>query len=91
MANGIYMTSNKNLELKNEANSFDDVAFHPGANADEMANIERYISAEVLELYDVYSYRHAAAILSTSFPDELAEIERALLEFRITTHDIGIP
>ena len=53
--------------------------------------IERYISDEVRELYDVYSYRHAAAILAMSFPDELAEIERALLDFRITKRDIGMP
>jgi hypothetical protein len=69
----------------------DDVAFSPGPNADAPADIERYISAEVRERYDVYSYRHAAAILATSFPEALAEIEAALLDFRITTKDIGTP
>ncbi len=76
---------------KVEANGADDVSLRPGPNADDQADIEKYISPEVLALYDVYSYRHAAAILATSFPDELAEIERALLDFRITTHDIGTP
>jgi len=71
--------------------SADDVAFSPGPNADAAADIERYISAEVRELYDVYSYRHAAAILATSFPAALAEIEASLLAFRITTRDIGTP
>lgn len=69
----------------------DDVALQPGPNADTAADIERYISAEVRALYDVYSYRHAAAILANSYPDELREIERALLDFRITVRDIGTP
>ena len=37
------------------------------------------------------SYRHAAAILANSFPEELKEIEAALLAFRITTRDLGTP
>lgn len=74
-----------------EESSADDVSLRPGPNADDQTDIEQYISAEVRALYDVYSYRHAAAILATSFPDELAEIERALLDFRITTQDIGTP
>lgn len=69
----------------------DDVSLKPGSNADDPAEIGRHISPEVRALYDVYSYRHAAAILATSFPEELAEIQRALLDFRITTRDIGIP
>jgi len=69
----------------------DDVALRPGPSADDPADIERYISAEVRALYDVYSYRHAAAILANSFPDELAEIERALLAFRITVREIAMP
>jgi len=73
------------------AEAVDDVALRPGSNADDTADVERYISAEVRALYDVYSYRHAAAILANSFPEELAQIERALLDFRITVRDIGIP
>jgi len=71
--------------------SASDVDLKPGANADAPADIEPYISQEVRELYDVYSYRHAAAILATSFPDELRDIEAALLNFRITQRDIGMP
>ena len=73
------------------AESADDVALRPGPNADAPADIERYISEEVRALYDVYSYRHAAAILANSYPDELAQIERALLDFRITVREIGMP
>jgi CRISPR-associated protein Csd2 len=75
------------LEQENE----DDVALRPGPNADSQADVDKYISASVRKLYDVYSYRHAAAILANSFPDELAQIERALLAFRITVQDIGTP
>jgi hypothetical protein len=73
------------------AEAVEDVALRPGPNADDAVDVERYISAEVRALYDVYSYRHAAAILANSFPDELAQIERALLDFRITVRDIGMP
>jgi hypothetical protein len=73
------------------AESADDVALRPGPNADAEADVERYISEEVRALYDVYSYRHAAAILANSYPDELAQIERALLDFRITVREIGMP
>jgi hypothetical protein len=82
---------NGSEEQETEANGVDDVALRPGPNADAAADVERYISAEVRALYDVYSYRHAAAILANSFPAELAEIEAALLAFRITTRDIGTP
>ncbi len=81
----------ENDEQEIEANGVDDVALRPGPNADSAVDVERYISAEVRALYDVYSYRHAAAILANSFPEELAEIEAALLAFRITTRDIGTP
>jgi hypothetical protein len=73
------------------AEAVEDVALRPGLNADDAVDVERYISAEVRALYDVYSYRHAAAILANSFPNELAQIERALLDFRITVRDIGMP
>lgn len=69
----------------------DDVALRPGANADDAADVARYISAEVRARYEVYSYRHAAAILATSFRAELNEIEQALLAFNMTTRDIGTP
>lgn len=80
-----------NEEKEQGTEVVDDVALRPGPNADGPADIERYISAEVRALYDVYSYRHAAAILANSFPEELKEIERALLDFRITVRDIGMP
>ncbi|WFP49305.1 BglII/BstYI family type II restriction endonuclease [Methylomonas sp. EFPC3] len=80
---------NSDKDHKTEANGSDDVSLCPGPNADYPADVDRYISAEVRALYDVYSYRHAAAILANSFPEELKEIEAALLAFRITKRDLG--
>ena len=69
----------------------DDIALHAGANADTNEEIRHYISNEILQKYDVYSYRHAASILNNSFPIELAEIENALLNFTMTTEEIAEP
>ena len=68
-----------------------DVALSAGRNADPKAEIARHINTEVIGKYDVYSYRHAAAIFRQAFPRRLAEIEEALLNFRITTTDIAMP
>jgi Restriction endonuclease BglII. len=74
-----------------ELDDSDDIALHPGPNADDPADIEKYIRQEVRDLYDVFSYRHAASILANSFPNELREIEDALLGFSISTREIGLP
>lgn len=69
----------------------EDVDLRPGPNADPAADVQRYIAADVLQTYDVFSYRHAAAILANSFPEQLRDIEDALRAFRITIRDIGAP
>ncbi len=85
-------SEDSDLDLGVESPESDyDVSFSPGPNADPPADVEQYIDPEVWKLYDVYSYRHAAAILKTAFPTELEEIERALLSFRITQKEIGKP
>ena len=78
----------KRMKPKNDK---DGVELTPNHNADRIEEINKNINSEVLELYDVYSYRHAAAILKSSFPNELNEIEQALLKFRITIMDIASP
>lgn len=88
-SNEFYSPESGNNEQ--DADAVNDVALRPGPNADLTTDIDRYISAEVRKLYDVYSYRHAAAILANSFPVELEQIERALLNFRLTIKDIGMP
>ncbi len=94
----LYMADKQDQVLDNGGEQQDadltdgaDVSLRPGPNADSEIDVKRYINPKVLELYDVYSYRHAAAILANSFPNELAELEDALLRFRITTRDIGMP
>lgn len=68
-----------------------DVELKPGPHADSNEEVSQYIDADVLSLYEVYSYRHAAAILKNSFPSELKDIENALLNFKITLEDIASP
>lgn len=68
-----------------------DVALRPGPNADWAQDVERHVSKDVYARYDVFSYRHAASILATSFPGELKQIEEALLKFSLTTTEIQEP
>lgn len=49
---------------------------------------EDYIPKELPKLYEVYDYKHAAAILSQEFPVEFGEICQALLKFRLTKEDL---
>ncbi|OQY19285.1 MAG: restriction endonuclease [Desulfobacteraceae bacterium 4572_35.1] len=69
----------------------EDVALKPGPGSDSVEEVRLHINPDVFGLYDVYSYRHAATIMKTSFPDELREIEEALLDFKITIQDIAMP
>lgn len=69
----------------------EDVTGGPGLDADSSEEVRQNISEDILQLYDVYSYRHAAAIMSHSFPGQLAEVEAALRDFKITTSDIAQP
>jgi len=75
---------------ENEENQ-DDVELKPGANADTSDEVHQYINPEVSSLYEVYSYKHAAAILKNSFPSQLHEIENALLNFKISISNIASP
>lgn len=43
-----------------------------------------HIPEDLQELYDVYDYRHAAAILACEFPDECQEVFSVLRSFRFT-------
>ncbi|MGH8160944.1 MAG: BglII/BstYI family type II restriction endonuclease [Gammaproteobacteria bacterium] len=78
-------------EAEEEVLLAEDIELTPGPNADARSDIDRYISKSIRSFYDVYSYRHAASILATSYPDELKDLERALGAFRITMREIGIP
>jgi hypothetical protein len=67
------------------------VALAPGANADDMEEISRHVPKEILDLYDVYSYRHAAGVLQNSFRSEFQDVVEALKAFSITVREIGLP
>lgn len=77
--------------MQNNEDNQDDVESKPGPNADSNDEISQCINPKVSSLYEVYSYRHAAAILKNSFPTELGEIENALLNFKITIANIASP
>lgn len=68
-----------------------DISLTSDTNADPSTETTKYISRDILEKYEVYSYRHAAAILATSYPNELNEIEDALRQFSLTKKEIGTP
>jgi CRISPR-associated protein Csd2 len=68
-----------------------DIALRPGPSADAESDVRRFLRPEVLALYEVFSYRHAAGILASHFPVELDEIQQALLAFRVTRREIGMP
>ncbi len=62
-----------------------DVAERPNEVADPAAVVARYVPADVLARYEVYSYRNAALILSEAYPVEFAELMDALRAFRLTS------
>lgn len=49
---------------------------------------EDFIPKEILDLYEVYDYKHAAAILAHEFPSDFEEICHVLSKFRFTENDI---
>ena len=50
-----------------------------------------FIPADILTLYEVYNYRNAAQVLTTSCPAEFQEIIESLRAFRLTLADIRKP
>ena len=53
--------------------------------------VARYVPADVLARYEVYSYRNAALILSEAHPAEFGELMDALRGFRLTRAIIAKP
>ncbi|MCK4712889.1 MAG: restriction endonuclease, partial [Marinosulfonomonas sp.] len=62
-----------------------------GRIADLPESIEHLFSARILENFEIYSYRNAAAILSTSFPNQFSSICAVLEAFTITKTMIRMP
>lgn len=63
----------------------DDVSLRPNENADDQAIVSGKIPKEILEKFEIVSYRSAAVILAESRRAEFEEIIKALTEFEITT------
>lgn len=72
------------LESESSAADGTDVADRPDEAADAASAVARYVPADVLARYEVYSYRNAALILSEAHPAEFAELMGALRAFSIT-------
>ena len=62
-----------------------DVALAPNEAADPRAIVTAKIPADILDRYEVHSYRGAAVLLSEVHPEPFAEICAALRAFKITT------
>jgi len=67
------------------------VAMRPAQSADDPDDVRKYLSNDICNSYELHSYRHAAAVLNSSFPVELSELESALREFSLTTREIQMP
>ncbi len=50
--------------------------------------LEKYLPAELLELYEVHDYRHAAAILTAEFSEEATDLFQSLKTFRFTVEQV---
>lgn len=72
-------------------NGNDSFEYDYGLCADPANEMCRFIPNDILADYEVYSYKHAAAILYNSYPNELEEIVEALRKFRISIDDITTP
>ena len=68
-----------------EIASSGDVALKPNEAADPLKLVEAKLPPDILERYEVHSYRGAAVLLSEAHPEEFRELCEALRAFRITT------
>lgn len=48
----------------------------------------QFIPTELADLYEIYDFKHAAAILSTEYPQEFQELCHVLGTFRFSIDDI---
>ena len=51
-------------------------------------SLDQYIPEDIIELYEVHDFKHAAAIISKEFPSEFAELCTALRTFRFTSKNV---
>jgi CRISPR-associated protein Csd2 len=66
-----------------------EIALAPNDAADSLEFVARYVPADIMAKYEVYSYRNAALILSEAHPVEFSELMDALRGFWLTTSIIA--
>lgn len=54
-------------------------------------SVERFVSAELLALYEVYDWRNGLAVLAAACPEEWADIRAVLGAFRLHHTEIAQP
>lgn len=62
-----------------------------GKGSDPASQTQRFFSKTIVEKFEIYSYRNAAAILSTNFQDQFKSIVCGLEAFEISREMIRIP
>lgn len=62
-----------------------------GKIADPDAAFRQYFPNDVLQKFEVFSYRNAAGVLASSFPDQFKTVLDVLSQFRITREQIRTP
>jgi CRISPR-associated protein Csd2 len=67
----------------------DEIALLPSEAADSQEFVTRYVPADILAKYEVYSYRNAALILSEAHSVEFVELMNSLRAFSLTTSIIA--
>ncbi|MBU2587857.1 MAG: restriction endonuclease [Alphaproteobacteria bacterium] len=72
-----------------EPGRLDDVS--TGKAADHPDLVGAHFPAELQDKFEIFSYRNAASILATSFPNHFADIIQALADFSISTTMIRTP
>lgn len=71
------------------SSGLDDVS--SGKIADSPENVKRVFDDEIIEKFEIFSYRNAAPILASSFGSQYRSIVEALRKFRITREMIRRP
>lgn len=69
----------------------DDDDVSQGLVADNPDVLAQLFPSAILQKYEIFSYRNAAGILKSSFPEHLEEIVRILADFEITRRMIRTP
>ena len=76
---------------KDDEERSDDIALAPNRIADDHAAVEACFDDDILDKFEIFSYRNAALLLKNSYPAHHAELCGILRQFEITTRLIRSP